>query len=64
MGWQGIAIRGRARWTWSGQRYGRTYGLARDRHTRKDKVDLANSGQWQVDLVRFRGVDLVRPSWL
>ena len=64
VGRQGIANRGWARWTWSGKRCGGACGLARDRRTRKGEVDLTNSEQCQVDLVRFRGVDLVRPSWL
>ena len=78
MGWtwsghpgsEGVLWQGRwtwytlSKWTWSGKRYGRAYGLARDRHLRMGEVDLAASEQCQVDLVRFHGVDLVRPSWL
>ena len=69
-GSEGVLWQGRwtwytlSKWTWSGQRYGGACELARDRHSRMGEVGQANSGQCQVDLVRFRGVDLVRPSWL
>ena len=38
--WQGTDIRGKVMWSRSGQSYGRTYELAKDRHTRKGEVDL------------------------
>ena len=34
-----------SKWTWSSKRYGRAYGMARDRHSRKNEVDLVRSEQ-------------------